>query len=99
MQTQKTFCNSDRYIFDYDICSFKKGFAQIDTNEDASYFGNWVNFKSLELITYCEGDLTVIKCDDIKEFKEQLFKVGYLRVRYNNLRDVQIIDVKKGDFQ
>ena len=27
------------------------------------------------------------------------FKVGYLRVRYNNLRDVQIIDVKKGDFQ
>ena len=27
------------------------------------------------------------------------FKVGYLRVRYNNLKDVQIIDVKKGDFQ
>ena len=27
------------------------------------------------------------------------YKVGYLRVRYNNLRDVQIIDVKKGDFQ
>ena len=27
------------------------------------------------------------------------YKVGYLRVRYNNLRDIQIIDVKKGDFQ
>ena len=27
------------------------------------------------------------------------FKVGYLRVRYNNLKDVQIIDIKKGDFQ
>ena len=27
------------------------------------------------------------------------YKVGYLRVRYNNLRDVQIIDVSKGDFQ
>ena len=27
------------------------------------------------------------------------FKVGYLRVRYNNLKDVQIINVKKGDFQ
>ena len=75
MKTQKTFCNSDRYIFDYDICSFKKGFAQIDTTEDASYFGNWVNFKTRELITYCEGDLTVIKCDDEKEFKEQLLKV------------------------
>ena len=27
------------------------------------------------------------------------YKVGYLRVRYNNLSYVQIIDVKKGDFQ
>tara|TARA_R100000234_G_scaffold106211_1_gene76739 strand:+ start:295 stop:636 length:342 start_codon:yes stop_codon:yes gene_type:complete len=75
MKTQKTFCNSDRYIFDYDICSFKKGFAQIDTTEDASYFGNWVNFKSLELITYCEGDLTINKCDNKEEFKNQLLKV------------------------
>jgi len=75
MKTEKTFCNSDRYIFDYDICSFKKGFAQIDTNEDASYFGNWVNFKSLELITYCEGDLTINKCENEEEFKNQLLKV------------------------
>ena len=75
MKKQKTFCNSDRYTFDYDICSHKKGFAQIDTTEDASYFGNWINFKSLELITYCEGDLTVIKCENIEEFKKQLLKV------------------------
>ncbi len=27
------------------------------------------------------------------------FKVGYLRVRYDNLKKVQTIDVKKGDFQ
>ena len=75
MNTQKTFCNTDRYRFDYDICSYKKGFAQIDTNEDASYFGNWVNFKNLELVTYCEGDLTVVKCENIEEFKNQLLKV------------------------
>ena len=75
MKTEKTFCNSDRYIFDWNYCNFKKGFAQIDTTEDASYFGNWINFKSLELITYCEGDLTVIKCENIEEFKNQLLKV------------------------
>ena len=51
MKTQKTFCNTDRYRFDYDICSFKKGFAQIDATEDASYFGNWINFKNLEFNT------------------------------------------------
>ena len=27
------------------------------------------------------------------------FKVGYLNVRYNNLRKIAVIDVKKGDFQ
>ena len=75
MKTQKTFCNSDRYTFDYGICNYKKGFAQIDTTEDASYFGNWINFKNMELLTYCEGDLTVIKCDDVEEFKQQLLKV------------------------
>ena len=74
MNTQKTFCNSDRYIFDFNMCSFKKGFAQLETTEDASYFGNWINFKSLELVTYCEGDLTVIKCDDVEEFKKELLK-------------------------
>ena len=61
MKTQKTFCNSDRYIFDYDMCSFKKGFAQIDTTEDASYFGNWVNFKSLELLKVCRFKLRIFK--------------------------------------
>ena len=90
MKTQKSFCNSDRYIFDYDICNFKKGFAQIDTTEDASYFGNWVNFKSLELITYCEGDLTVIKCDDVKKMN-----VEYLNIRYDDNKKLAVIDVKK----
>ena len=27
------------------------------------------------MITYCEGDLTVVKCENIEEFKEQLLKV------------------------
>ena len=75
MKTQKTFCNSDRYVFDFKYCKSSDGYAQLDTKEDAHYFGNWVNFKSLELITYCEGDLTVVKCDNVEEFKQQLLKV------------------------
>ena len=100
MKTQKTFCNSDRYVFDYDMCSFKKGFAQIDTTEDASYFGNWVNFKSLELITYCEGDLTVVKCENIEEFKKQLLKVVSWYKKNNSFIgiDLMLSDEIKKDF-
>ena len=41
----------------------------------------------------------LVKGAIINKQDAERFKVGYLRVRYNNLRDVQIIDIKKGDFQ
>lgn len=31
MKQVKSFMSGDRYIFDFDICSAKNGFAQIDT--------------------------------------------------------------------
>ena len=36
----------------------------------------------------------IINKEDAKRFK-----VGFLRVRYNNLMKIAVIDVKKGDFQ
>ena len=80
MNIEKSFANCDRYIFDFNYCHFKKGYAQLDTTEDAHYFGNWVNFKSLELITYCEGDITINKCDDVDEFKGVTYKKALLLV-------------------
>ena len=41
----------------------------------------------------------LVKGAIINKQDAERFKVGYLRVRYNNLRNVQIIDIKKGDFQ
>ena len=75
MKTEKTFCNSDRYIFDWNYCNFKKGFAQIDTTEDASYFGNWVNFKNLEL---SKTDATkVLTKNQLSHYKKMSFWRGY----------------------
>ncbi len=58
--------------------------------EILNYWNSNKDFQNLGVNSY--GSL--INKQDAKRFK-----VGYLRVRYNNLRDVQIIDVKKGDFQ
>ncbi len=58
--------------------------------EILNYWNSNRDFQNLGVNSY--GSL--INKQDAKRFK-----VGYLRVRYNNLRDVQIIDVKKGDFQ
>jgi len=60
--------NGDRYILDMGECSVSKGFAQVDTTQDAWYFGTWASPKKLRVVQYCEGDLSIYDCDDKAEF-------------------------------
>lgn len=45
--------NLDRYYFDNTL----KGFSQLDTKVDASYFGNWLDPINQKLVTFAEGDI------------------------------------------
>jgi len=45
--------NLDRYYFD----STLKGFCQLDTKQDASWFGNWLDPIKQKIATYAEGDI------------------------------------------
>ena len=38
MKITREFCPGDRYLYDFGLCSYKKGWAQVDTAQDASYF-------------------------------------------------------------
>lgn len=60
----------DRYELDFGRCSIANGFAQIDTDQDASYFGTWANPFTLEVVNYAEGDLEETKLSNIVEFNE-----------------------------
>ena len=62
----------DRSHFDFGQCSYKKGFAQVDTSGDAPYFGLWANPNTLEIVQYCEGDVTELKAETETEFTEAL---------------------------
>lgn len=46
----------------------QNGWAQIDTSQDASYFGTWTNPFTFETINYCEGDIYHTKCDTVEEY-------------------------------
>lgn len=63
---------ADRYKYDFKLCTSAKGWAQLDTNQDAHYFGNWINPITYELLSYCEGDVTVTKCDDEADFIKEV---------------------------
>lgn len=76
MKRKEMFFNGDRYFFDTKMCAIQKGYAQIDTTQDAPYFGTWANPKKLEIVTYAEGDVTILQAENEKEFTEQIIRMA-----------------------
>ena len=69
MNTETSFIgDGDRYRFDTGRCSIARGFAQLDTSQDAWYYGIWASPRRLEVVSYAEGDLSVTKCETVEEF-------------------------------
>lgn len=66
--------DASRYKYDTGMCSASKGWAQLDSRQDAPYYGTWVNPITLEIFNYCEGDLTHTQCDDAADFSVELNK-------------------------
>jgi len=72
MKITREFAPADRYRYDFGPCSYEHGFAQIDTAQDASYFGTWANPSTLVIFSYCEGDTTHTQCESVEEFAAEL---------------------------
>lgn len=72
MTKVKTFAPSSRYRYDFGACSSKLGWAQIDTRQDASYFGQWINPALRQIFSYCEGDCCLTTCANDAELVAEL---------------------------
>ena len=77
------FAEANRYVFDFDLCSSARGYAQLDTSEDAHYYGNWANPKSLKIVSYVEGDYTRIECDNVNEFVAEIRRIANWHIENN----------------
>ncbi|MCG9132738.1 hypothetical protein J5I95_13755 [Candidatus Poribacteria bacterium] len=60
--------NGNRYDFDWGECSASKGFAQVDTTQDASYFGIWTNPFDFITVSYTEGDIYRNTAESAEEY-------------------------------
>lgn len=90
MTTKRSFLSIDRYYFDFKQCKYSDGWAQLDTDQDAWYFGNWVNLRTLQFVSYAEGDIIEKQCSNLEEFKKELketFK-WYRKNGYNPRIDI-----------
>jgi hypothetical protein len=66
---------TDRYAFDTGRCSYKNGWAQLDTGQDASYYGTWINPDLLTIVSYCEGDIITMQCASSTELVEEVARI------------------------
>ena len=66
MQSKHSFVEyADRYRFDNTL--LHQGYHQVDSEQDAWYYGHWLNPKTLELVEYAEGDVYDIKFENTAE--------------------------------
>lgn len=56
----------DRYWYDFGdgLPGERSDWRQYDTEQDAHYFGVWINLKTRQTFCYAEGDTTLVTCDD-----------------------------------
>jgi hypothetical protein len=73
--TQRDFSPADRYLYDFGVCSTSRGWAQIDTSQDAWYFGQWINPDRRQIFCYCEGDEILTTCDTDMELCNEIERI------------------------
>ena len=71
---------TDRYHFDTGPCSYANGYAQVDTRQDASYFGSWVSPRRRTIVSFSEGDVTTTVCETDEELVAEIREL----VRWND---------------
>ncbi|KKK75288.1 hypothetical protein LCGC14_2875210, partial [marine sediment metagenome] len=68
----RRFCGGERYYWDFGPCGPGTTWKQYDTNQDAWYFGVWVHPEKRLVLTYAEGDLSLVECPSVETFKAEL---------------------------
>lgn len=75
MKIIRSFEPGDRYRYDFDLCSCVRGWAQVDTAQDASWFGTWESPAERTTLNFAEGDVTRTVCDTDEEFAAALREI------------------------
>lgn len=70
--TRRSVLHESRYVYDFRLCTKEKGWQQFDTDQDASYFGVWVNIEQRQVLTYAEGDETLVACESDEALRLEL---------------------------
>ena len=71
-EVRRAFLPSERYRVDFADDFKAEGWEQFDTDQDACYFGVWVNRQRFQTLTYAEGDWTLVNCPDAAHYNAEI---------------------------
>lgn len=74
-KVSRLFADTDRYIVDFADGFAADGWLQFDTDQDAHYFGAWVNPKQFLSMSYAEGDWTIVQCLDKERYNREVARM------------------------
>ncbi len=75
MKIIRSFEPGDHYSYDFDLCSCARGWAQVDTAQDASWFSTCASPAECTIVNFAEGDVTRTVCDTDEESAAALREV------------------------
>jgi len=89
----RAFYPSERYVIDFAEDYHDLGWQQFDTDQDAHYFGTWVNPKTLQELCYCEGDWSLVTCKDAGHYNAKIWSMIEF---YGEGKIATVIDAENG---
>lgn len=88
----RRFRPAERYVVDFADDFSTEGWKQYDTDQDAHYFGCWVNPRQFLVLTYAEGDWTLQVCLDADHYNAQIDRMNEF---YSEGYEAKVIDTEK----
>lgn len=68
----RLFMHDERYLVDFADDFKPEGWEQFDTDQDASYFGVWVNRRLMLTLAYAEGDWSLVVCGSVESYNAEI---------------------------
>ncbi len=72
---EQTFFMRERSHYDQKFFN-EPGWHSFWTTQDASYFGVWYNPKKKVVVTFCEGDESIVSCPTKEAFSKEMIAVN-----------------------
>lgn len=100
----RTHRQEDRYIVDCADDFTSGGWEQFDTDQDAPYFGVWVNRRTLQVLTYCEGDWCLVECPTAAQYNAEImsmikyYREGFVAKVFSDDGSMEIIRQDRNQF-